>query len=151
MNTIIGGKSSGKSLLLYHIAKSINSAEVDKKVRLSKSSSYSDLNGVDFEVEWSNGEISTMSDTIDTKPITYIPQLYINHLAEEDGKNQLNTLVKDILNQNDSFKEFSEAQERKILFSLTKSLLVKLTLFMNYAINTKHYVRIRKLLELNLQ
>jgi predicted ATPase len=125
LNTIIGGKSSGKSLLLYHIAKSINSAEVDKKVRLSKSSSYSDLNGVDFEVEWSNGEISTMSDTIDTKPITYIPQLYINHLAEEDGKNQLNTLVKDILNQNDSFKEFSEAQERKILFA-NKELVSKI-------------------------
>ncbi|WP_350643514.1 hypothetical protein, partial [Psychrobacter sp. HY3-MNA-CIBAN-0198] len=51
--------------------------------------------------------------------------LYINHLAEEDGKNQLNTLVKDILNQNDSFKEFSEAQDRKILFA-NKELVSKI-------------------------
>ena len=125
LNTIIGGKSSGKSLLLYHIAKSINSVEVDRKVRLSKSSSYSDLNGVNFEVEWSNGEISSIADPNDTKPITYIPQLYINHLAEEDGKTQLNTLVKDILNQNDGFKEFGEAQEKKI-FSVNKELVSKI-------------------------
>lgn len=114
LNTIIGGKSSGKSLLLYHIAKSINSAEVERKVRLSKSSSYADLNGVNFEVEWSNGEISSIANPDDSKPVTYIPQLYINHLAEEDGKKQLNDLVKDILYQNENFKAFGEAQEKKI-------------------------------------
>lgn len=129
LNTIIGGKSSGKSLLLYHIAKSINPIEVERKVRLSKSSSYSDLHGVNFEVEWSNGEISTTANPDDSKPITYIPQLYINHLAEEDGKNQLNALVKDILNQNDGFKEFGEAQEKKIV-SANKELVSKIdTLF----------------------
>jgi hypothetical protein len=125
LNTIIGGKSSGKSLLLYHIAKSINAEEVERKVRLSKSSSYSDLKGIDFEVEWSNGEISSFADKDNIKPITYIPQLYINHLAEEDGKNQLNTLVKDILNQNENFKEFGENQEKKITF-ISKDLVTKI-------------------------
>jgi hypothetical protein len=125
LNTIIGGKSSGKSLLLYHIAKSINSDEVGRKVRLSKSSSYNDLNGVNFEVEWSNGEISSLVNPEDSKPITYIPQLYINHLAEEDGKNQLNTLVKDILNQNDGFKGFGETQEKKIV-TANKELVSKI-------------------------
>lgn len=125
LNTIIGGKSSGKSLLLYHIAKSINSIEVERKVRLSKSSSYSDLNGVSFEVEWSNGEISSIDNPDDSKPVTYIPQLYINHLAEEDGKNQLNALVKDILNQNNGFKEFCEAQEKKIA-SVNKDIVSKI-------------------------
>lgn len=125
LNTIIGGKSSGKSLLLYHIAKSINADEVNNKVRLSKSASYDDLNGINFEVEWSNGEISSLSDRVDTKPITYIPQLYINHLAEEDGKNQLNTLVKDILKQNERFKQFGETQE-KIIIGVSKALVAKL-------------------------
>lgn len=125
LNTIIGGKSSGKSLLLYHIAKSINSVEVDRKVRLAKSTSYSDLAPINFEVEWSNGEVSSLADPEDTKPITYIPQLYINHLAEEDGKKQLNSLVKDILNQNENFKEFAEAQEKKIA-SLNKELVSKI-------------------------
>ncbi len=114
LNTIIGGKSSGKSLLLYHIARAINAEEVDQKVKLSKSSEYVGLNSVDFEVVWSNGDVSKLSELDDKKPITYIPQLYINHLAEEDGKRQLNSLVKNILLQNSNFKNFSEAQERTI-------------------------------------
>lgn len=111
LNTIIGGKSSGKSLLLYHIARTVNAEEVDRKIRLSKSSGYSGLNAVDFEVVWSNGDVSKLSEEEDKKPITYIPQLYINHLAEEDGKGQLNSLIKDILLQSKSFREFSEFQE----------------------------------------
>ncbi|MFI8743090.1 TrlF family AAA-like ATPase [Stutzerimonas zhaodongensis] len=113
LNTIIGGKSSGKSMLLYHIAKAINPAEVDEKVRLAKASEYKGFD-IDFEVVWSNGDLSKLSDVISTKPITYIPQLYINHLAEEDGKSQLNELVKSILMQNDDFKSFTKNQEQKI-------------------------------------
>lgn len=114
LTTIIGGKSSGKSLLLFHIAKSINAEEVDNKVKLARSSSYTDLKDVNFEVQWSNGEISKLSDFQDEKQVTYIPQLYINHLAEEDGKNQLNELIKDILTQNQEFKDFTTRQEKEI-------------------------------------
>jgi len=125
LNTIIGGKSSGKSLLLYHIARSVNREEVDSKVRLSKSSSYSGVDLADFEVVWSNGDVSKLSDVDDKKPLTYIPQLYINHLAEEDGKGQLNSLVKDILLQSKGFREFSEFQEGVIL-SLGKEINSKI-------------------------
>lgn len=128
LNTIIGGKSSGKSLLLYHIARSINSEEVDRKTRLSKSSSYSGLDSVDFEVVWSNGDVSKLSDEDDKKPLTYIPQLYINHLAEEDGKGQLNLLVKDLLLQNKNFREFSEFQE-SVIASLGKEVNSKIDYF----------------------
>lgn len=128
LNTIIGGKSSGKSLLLYHIARAINSEEVDRKIRLSKSSSYSGLESVDFEVVWSNGEVSRLSDEDDKKPLTYIPQLYINHLAEEDGKGQLNLLIKDILLQNKDFREFSEFQEG-VIASLGKEVNSKIDYF----------------------
>lgn len=114
LTTIIGGKSSGKSLLLYHIAKAINAAEVSTKVELAKASSYKELLDVDFEVEWSDGSVSKLSEPADSKPITYIPQLYINHLAEEDGRDQLNMLVKSILTQNNGFKEFATQQERII-------------------------------------
>jgi hypothetical protein len=125
LNTIIGGKSSGKSLLLYHIAKAINAQEVYNKVILSKSSSYSDLKNVDFEVRWSNGDISQLSNESDSKPITYIPQLYINHLAEEDGREQLNDLVKNILSQNNSFKQFSLDQE-KLIATINKEIVDKI-------------------------
>jgi hypothetical protein len=125
LNTIIGGKSSGKSLLLYHIARSVNRDEVDSKVQLSKSSSYSGVDLADFEVVWSNGDVSKLSDGDDKKPLTYIPQLYINHLAEEDGKGQLNSLVKNILLQSTEFREFSEFQEGVIL-SLGKEIVSKI-------------------------
>lgn len=128
LNTIIGGKSSGKSLLLYHIARAVNSDEVDKKIRLSKSSSYNGLEALDFEVVWSNGDVSRLSDVEDKKPITYIPQLYINHLAEEDGKGQLNSLVKDILLQSKGFREFSEFQEG-VIASLGKEVNSKIDYF----------------------
>lgn len=111
LNTIIGGKSSGKSLLLYHLAKAINANEVSDKIKLAKAATYNDLANIDFEVRWSNGDLSRLSDLGSTKPITYIPQLYINHLAEAEGKAQLNGLIKDILIQNESFKKFSQSQE----------------------------------------
>ncbi|MFG0528981.1 TrlF family AAA-like ATPase [Pseudomonas sp. yb_2] len=114
LNTIIGGKSSGKSLLLYHIAKAVNKEEVDSKTQLAKASNYTGLPPVDFEVVWSNGDVSRLSESNNSKPITYIPQLYINHLAEEAGRSQLNTLIRDILLQNSSFQQFSEDQEKKI-------------------------------------
>lgn len=114
LNTIIGGKSSGKSLLLYHIAKAVNAREVKEKIGLARASTYSDLEGIDFEVQWGNGEISRVSEPTDEKQITYIPQLYINHLAEEDGRDQLNELIKNLLSQNNSFKDFSREKEKDI-------------------------------------
>ncbi|QOF85547.1 MULTISPECIES: TrlF family AAA-like ATPase [unclassified Pseudomonas] len=115
LNTIIGGKSSGKSLLLYHIARAVNAEEVDSKMQLAKASTYTGLPSLDFEACWSNGDISRLSEISEKKPITYIPQLYINHLAEEDGRSQLNALVQDILLQNSTFQQFSETQERRIV------------------------------------
>jgi ABC-type cobalamin/Fe3+-siderophores transport system ATPase subunit len=118
LNTIIGGKSSGKSMLLYHIAKTINPSEVLSSVKKAKSSTYDDMDRVDFEVEWSNGETSKISDSNDeatqSKAITYISQLYINQLADRDGKDDLNNLIRKILMQNDEFKAFVERTKKNI-------------------------------------
>ncbi|MCL1056474.1 hypothetical protein L2729_00525 [Shewanella gelidimarina] len=115
LNTIIGGKSSGKSMLLYHIAKTINPNEVSTRVELSKSSTYSDIPYLDFEVEWSNNEVSTLSDAENQiKAITYIPQLYINQLADIDGRDDLNELVSKTLLQGETYQEFVNAVENRI-------------------------------------
>ena len=118
LNTIIGGKSSGKSMLLYHIANAINPYEVANRVQKASSSTYDDLDSVDFEVEWSNGETSKISEfsngTADPKAITFIPQLYINQLADKDGKDDLNTLISRILMQDNEYKEFVESTKSKI-------------------------------------
>lgn len=117
LNTIIGGKSSGKSMLLYHIAKSVNPAEVENSVLKAKASTYDDLKGIDFEVEWNNGEVVKISDgdnVQEYKAITFIPQLYINQLADKDGKDDLNELISKVLMQNPSYKEFVEDVEEEI-------------------------------------
>ncbi|WP_421420509.1 TrlF family AAA-like ATPase (plasmid) [Pseudoalteromonas lipolytica] len=115
LNTIIGGKSSGKSMLLYHIAKTINPNEVSTRVELSKSSTYSDIPNLDFEVEWSNNEVSKLSDVdVQAKAITYIPQLYINQLADKDGREDLNELVSKTLLQDEQYKDFVNAIENKV-------------------------------------
>ena len=110
LNTVIGGKSSGKSMLLYHIAKTINPSEVKNSIIKANSATYDDLPNVDFEVEWNNGEISRLSQSENTeeKAITFIPQLYINQLADKDGKEDLNKLISKVLNQNDEYKSFVE-------------------------------------------
>jgi predicted ATPase len=115
LNTIIGGKSSGKSMLLYHIAKTINRSEVLARVELSKSSTYSDIPNLDFEVEWSNNEVSKLSDVGDqVKAITYIPQLYINQLADKDGREDLNELISKTLHQDDVYRDFVNALDNRI-------------------------------------
>ncbi|HCQ7979720.1 TPA: hypothetical protein OL861_000878, partial [Proteus mirabilis] len=117
LNAIIGGKSSGKSMLLYHIAKTINPEEVSTRIELSKSSSYDDISDLDFEVEWSNNEVSKLSDIKDPlqlKAVTYIPQLYINQLADKEGKDDFNDLISKTLLQNESYRGIVNELENKI-------------------------------------
>ncbi|MEM5528718.1 TrlF family AAA-like ATPase [Gammaproteobacteria bacterium AS21] len=116
LNTVIGGKSSGKSMLLYNIAKAINPSEVKSSILKAKSATYDNLSTVDFEVEWSNGEVSKLSQSVDSdeKAITFIPQLYINQLADKDGKGDLNELISKVLNQNYEYKSFVDSTRSKI-------------------------------------
>lgn len=106
LNAIIGGKSSGKSLLLYHMARTINALEVSEKIRSAGHPVYDDFINLDVEVTWGNGEVSSLHGD-DSRPVTYIPQLYINHLAERSGQLQLNRLIQEILYQNDTFRAFA--------------------------------------------
>jgi len=111
LNSIIGGKSSGKSLLLYHMAKTIDEGRISEvnKDRGHRKLEYpfEAQDGFDFEVRWMDGESYRLKDS--TKPnrqITFIPQLYLNRLAE-DKKTELNQLVEEMLLESDSkYKEF---------------------------------------------
>jgi hypothetical protein len=120
LNAIIGGKSSGKSLLLFHIAKTLIPEDVNEKTKLLKGSSdYSEFltkNPFDLEVQWLNGDTDKLSETEKKREtqITFIPQLYINHLAEKDGEKQLQFLINKILKQNEEFSFFLTEKENAI-------------------------------------
>jgi hypothetical protein len=112
LNSIIGGKSSGKSLLLYYIAKTIIPDRIDSiKKELGNIQKYLAYNleeqdEFDFEVKWKDGEIYKLNKKEGKNRLcTYIPQMYLNHIAEnEKSKKELNRVIEDILKSDDEFK-----------------------------------------------
>jgi len=117
LNAIIGGKSSGKSLLLYLIAKSIDPDQVERTSSRLKFDGYSFKEDFDFIVKWKNGENDSFKDQLaeyKLHKITYIPQLYINYLVEKNNKDELNSLIRSILLQDEAFKKFHDEINDKI-------------------------------------
>lgn len=112
-NTIIGGKSSGKSLLLYYIAKTISPINVEKLNKYVTEYSFATLS--DFEVLWQDGHVDKLSQ-IDNKKrdVTYIPQMFINKMAEQEGKKELISLIESTLEQSDTYKNFIHLMKERI-------------------------------------
>lgn len=115
LNSIIGGKSSGKSLLLHSMANAIDAAQVGRisdALRIPRT--YFDGN-FNLKVRWKDGyENELYSDNEDNRKITYIPQLYINYLAEKDNEEELNSLLISILRQNTTFASFYVEKRKEI-------------------------------------
>jgi hypothetical protein len=139
MNTVIGGKSSGKSLLLYHIAKAVDPQQVEEKMKIvgDKGYEFEGKADFDFEVQWKDGYTNSLKEDQERKirQITYVPQMYINHLAEEKGELKLKGLIESILNQNEELKAFSDEQKIKIQntnLEVTSCIGTLYTLLENY-------------------
>lgn len=126
LTTIIGGKSTGKSLLLYYMAKTIDSQEV--KTRTSDSGvpvKYDFDTSVDFnfEVTWKDGQHTLLrnpegstGDEPKERKILYIPQRYLNNLSEANIKSReaLNEFVLGVILQDSAIKEKYEETMREI-------------------------------------
>lgn len=117
LNSIIGGKSSGKSLLLYSTANSIDPRQVTRLSQRLHFDGYDLGSPFDFEVVWKNGEIDRLTDSNEntkTRKITFIPQLYIHYLVEKNNKDDLNDLIESILLQDASFKDYYDDKKAEI-------------------------------------
>ena len=115
LNSIIGGKSSGKSLLLHSMANAIDSGQVERiSDALKIPRTYFD-GSFQLKVKWKDGYENTLSsEKDDNRKITYIPQLYINYLAERDNEEELNGLLISILRQNASFAKYYSDKKTEI-------------------------------------
>lgn len=111
LNVIIGGKSSGKSILLYLIAKTLLANE---KILNNKDGSdkYKFEKDFDFEIETNGGfnqKLNKSSSENSILPeIKYIPQNYLVRLAEpEQNKTgrDLNHLIRDLITEDSTSKE----------------------------------------------
>ena len=102
LNTIIGGKSSGKSLLLYLIAKTTqNNGNFQDNIQYD----LDNLSLDNFEVVWSNGRSDKFHNKEKIGILTYIPQFHLNNLVEQKSKeNELNELIEKTLLNNDELK-----------------------------------------------
>ena len=119
LNGIIGGKSSGKSILLYYIAKTIDIGQVERKIadsQLDLSYDFDKDPNFGFEVVWQDGVSYKLGDKTQDKSrqITYVPQMFINYLAEKGGQPELRKLIQEILEQLPEFKMLYDVNAKAI-------------------------------------
>jgi ABC-type lipoprotein export system ATPase subunit len=111
LNVIIGGKSSGKSILLYHIAKTLETNDEVTSIANDKYNFRSKDLFFDFEVKSFSGVSQKMHQSSENSIIPnskYIPQNYLSQLAEpKDNKKggELLRYVRGLLLEDDSYKQ----------------------------------------------
>lgn len=95
LNCIIGGKSTGKSLLLHNIALAIDETQVEEKIEKATTN----VRPVpQLKVYWKDGVCS--DDASEPRKIVYIPQTYLNRLSDEhEESTDVDEIVKEIIKQ----------------------------------------------------
>lgn len=106
LTAIIGGKSTGKSILLKNIAKSIDIEEYNKRLKTAGLQDSKPIKGM--EVYWKDGQVSKLdSETNPNKRIIYIPQSYLNRVVDNEKENtDIDDIIKEVLLQDDDFSEW---------------------------------------------
>jgi ABC-type cobalamin/Fe3+-siderophores transport system ATPase subunit len=102
--TIIGGKSTGKSILLSCVARAVDAGQAKAATEIAKTNLY-DLGDLDFEVTWSNGDVDRLSEKEVKHRVTFLPQMYIHRLVEQENRPSLSESLLRFLRQNGAFEE----------------------------------------------
>ena len=119
LNTIIGGRSTGKSILLGTIAKKLNS---DKEVKFENDdySNYVSQIVSNLKVIWKDGIENN------ERNIEYFPQSYMHRLAKNTN-NELDNLIEEIITQDeeksneiDIYENFSKDNNTDIVGKINK-------------------------------
>lgn len=89
LTCVIGGKSTGKSILLHNLARAIDKEQVEQKENISKTST-KDVD--EIAVFWADGKND------DERKIIYIPQTYLNRLSDEkESKTEIDSIIEDVV------------------------------------------------------
>lgn len=104
LTCIIGGKSTGKSLLLRQLARAIDPEQAEER---EKRSSLADLElSGSPEVIWRDG-------TAEQRKIIYLPQTFLNRTVDDPQSDEgTSGIIRDVLLQNDAMKAAHEEYER---------------------------------------
>lgn len=100
LTAIIGGKSTGKSILLRNIAKTIDADEVSRRLNEVNLEEYPEQVD-DFRVFWRDRQENKRNEEDGvTKKIIYIPQSYLNRLVDkQEDKTSIDEIIKNVLEQ----------------------------------------------------
>ena len=135
LTAIIGGKSTGKSILLKSTAKTADIAEYDKR---NESANIEDKRPVKgFEVIWKDGQASGLGATNNPeKKIIYIPQSYLNRVVDDgEDTGDIDEIIQEVLLQKEEFKKWYDSlNDRKREIADKIEIAVK-NLFANIDIN----------------
>lgn len=105
LNAIIGGKSTGKSLLAGLMVKSSDPEEYERRKGRSNANDLEWIKSrqpqIDFEVSWKDGGLTSLNDNEKNRKITYFPQHYLNSKINDKGvgNKELNKSIRNILSQ----------------------------------------------------
>ena len=119
--TIIGGKSTGKSLLLYSLAKTADPDEVRERIEdekqygdLEDERKYGDLEDeLDLSIQWGDNRTTALNQEENRRKVTYIPQNYLNQLSDPDNKG-VRRIVNKLFLQQPSAKIFMDTFSEEI-------------------------------------
>lgn len=125
LTCIIGGRSTGKSILLNNMAR-----QIDKEQFALKSPS--DCFKIDgLKVIWSDGFESDGKN--ESRSIVYVPQTYLNRLSDEqEEKTEIDDIIQNILLQDDEISDRYKTFENRlkdVKKELDKEILDLLTSF----------------------
>lgn len=100
LTCIIGGKSTGKSILLQNMANQINPQEAQKNIKKSETKTREVTN---VRVFWRDGEENN-------RKIIYIPQTYLNKLSDsKQEKTEIDQWIQEVLFRREDIKKSYEA------------------------------------------
>ena len=110
LTCIIGGKSTGKSLLLHNMATAIDRKQVEKK----QETAATNVKQIpELKVYWHDGVCS--DDKSKERKIVYIPQTYLNRLSDEEQETtEIDTIIQDIVLQDQKCNEAYRLMLKKI-------------------------------------
>lgn len=112
LTCIIGGKSTGKSLLLQNMARAIDKRQVEEKLETSSATTKIVS---DVSVVWRDGTKSSSGESDNTHKIVYIPQTYLNRLTDhKEESTEIDRIIQDIVLLDVSCKESFEQMDKLI-------------------------------------
>lgn len=119
LSSIIGGKSTGKSLFAGLIAKACDPREYHKRCEKSDNVAWISkaTPETDFMVTWRDGHQCSLNDlNSEARKVTYFPQGYLNGQIDDKELNsdELNKTLRTILAQTPKHKDAFEKHEAKI-------------------------------------